>query len=222
MNEHVFRERPDGLLDFIGNFDALYTENPDPWNQGTGSANELSKYYIASRARLIETLRRRHYRTPIKALEVGCGHGHVTRLLQTLMPWATWEGMDISAVAIAQAKAKHPGTNFWVGDITAADLPRSGAYDVVVLNQLLWYIMGRLPDAFKTSIGLLRPGGTLVICQAFLDTQRYGADIFEGFHQFQRLVAASHFARDLELVQCFHDDQAAGKYQDGLLIYRLR
>ena len=73
---------------------------------------------------------------PPSVLDIGCGKG----LLRQLLDGATWSeyvGVDVSETAIAAARAG-PGerTRYVVGDAMTLD---PGRFDVVVLNEVLYY-----------------------------------------------------------------------------------
>ena len=59
-------------------------------------------------------------------------------------------------------------------------------YDVVILNQLLWYILESLFITFENCFSLLNSNGRVIVSQAFLQSpQKYGADICDGFDGWQ-------------------------------------
>jgi len=65
-------------------------------------------------------------------LEVGCGRGD---LLAGLDP-ATGVGIDFSAVAIEQAKARHPALSFYLADAHDLTLPEQ-TFDYIVVSELV-------------------------------------------------------------------------------------
>jgi len=100
---------------------------------------------------------------PWDVLDLGCGTGSLAALLARAGHRVT--GVDLAPQMVAQARAKLadaglPAT-FVVGD--AADPPVAEA-DVVLARHLLW----TLPDphaALARWVGLLRPGGSLVLVE---------------------------------------------------------
>src|SRR5690349_1107892 len=111
-NDYIFRERLDGSLELIGDFEGMYREDDDPWNQAARPGLDLprQRYYTQSRANLIKILRGRLTPYPARTrlgLEVGCGHGHVTKLLQDTL-WMNWDGMDVSKTAVDRASKLYP------------------------------------------------------------------------------------------------------------------
>ncbi len=65
-------------------------------------------------------------------LELGCGRGD---LLAGLEP-TTGVGVDFSAIAIEQAKARHPALSFYLGDVHELNLPEQ-TFDYIVVSELV-------------------------------------------------------------------------------------
>ncbi len=99
---------------------------------------------------------------PGTVLDLGCGTGSLSLL--ALEAGHQVHGVDLSPAMVAQATAKCAGfdADFTVGD--AADPPVAGPVDAVLVRHLLW----TLPDpqaALRRWLGLLRPGGRLVLVE---------------------------------------------------------
>jgi SAM-dependent methyltransferase len=218
VSDYVFRPLADGGLDFIGDFDGLYVNTPDPWQQ-SGADGPRASYYEFSRNRLALALAE-HLPGQGFRLEVGCGHGHSMRALEELAG-GCWHGLDISRAAISQAKALYPQFGFYAGDIASRDCftPHYvGKYDAVVLSQLLWYVLKDLDAVICNALRFVRPGGLLVVSQAFLrEPQLYGGETVNGFKG-----ALLAFLRQpgIELIEARYDDTGTHAHHDGLLIFR--
>lgn len=237
MNQHVFRETADGDLEPVFDFEALYRSEDDPWDQSGKGDPDKAAYYASSRHRLLRAIRERVYGGH-RGLEVGCGHGHaLAYLAQSMRAWHTkWSGLDISPTAIATARLLHPGLDFYVEDIagevftteadvsremtyTANDLAR-GRFDVVVLNQVWWYVLERLPAAIENCWELVKPGGLLIISQGFLrGEQRYARDLADGFPGAVGLMLRL-CSRRFQLISATYDDTGSYPLNDGLMIFR--
>jgi predicted TPR repeat methyltransferase len=112
-------------------FEELW-ERGDYWNLET-SAYERAKY-----ERQMELLRPRHYR---RALEIGCGSGCFTRRLADIADHVL--AMDISAAAIARARAASPVTRaieYRAANIMECDLRAEGAWDLIVMSETICYL----------------------------------------------------------------------------------
>lgn len=111
-------------------FDALYRDNPDPWNMRS-SAYERDKYQAT-----LAALPHRHYRMGIEA---GCSIGELTALLAPRC--ARLIGIDVSTVALAQAatrNARNPNVEFLHGELPGA-WPDLDA-DLIVLSEVLYFL----------------------------------------------------------------------------------
>ena len=174
---YVFRPKGD-KLEFVGDFESLYKNEDDPWSQ-SGNDGEISHYYDHSRKRLANQLQQIN---PDSLLEVGCGLGYTTKIIQEFLPECNIVGMDISATAIKKAVKLFPNLNFISGNISSINFSSNVKYEIVILNQLLWYILESLSHTFENCFSILNPNGKILISQAFLRTpQKYGKDICDGF-----------------------------------------
>jgi 2-polyprenyl-6-hydroxyphenyl methylase/3-demethylubiquinone-9 3-methyltransferase len=98
-------------------------------------------------------------RPPPRLLDVGCGTGLLrTRLPETAV--GDYVGVDLSPVAVEAAGNRPlPGTRFLEGDVFSVDI---GRFDVVVLNEMLYYVED-LEPFFGRLRELLEPSGLLLI-----------------------------------------------------------
>lgn len=218
----VFREAPEGKLELVGDFEGLYREEDDPWDQSGAEANDASRYYAVSRARVEDYLSRRYFASS-KIVEIGCGHGWLGRKLS--QHGYDVLGVDVSPTAVRRARdlhrSEHRSIDFEVGDVVSQSFlpPRTGC-DVVIWGQMLWYVLHQLPMAVENSISCLRSGGELLITQAFLrHPQRYGAEIVDGFVGLLRAMDRFHPRLSLEYASIHH---GTPQHDDGLVSWRLQ
>lgn len=213
MNQHVFAEAPDGLK-FVGEFDALYREQTDPWEQ-SATSGDMGRYYAASRRNVIEVV---HRHKPDSGLEVGCGFGWLTAMLQGAFG-VQMTGMDISPTAVVQAQGRHPnGPRFVWGDILVDN--EIGQFGAVIWAQMLWYVLEEIDDAVRNTLRCLAPGGLFIVSQGFLREQRYGRYVANGFHGTARLFV-ERYSEALSLIEAKHDDSDRHVLMDGLLVFRV-
>ncbi|WP_206685763.1 class I SAM-dependent methyltransferase [Kribbella qitaiheensis] len=94
-------------------------------------------------------------------LDVGCGPGRVTGLLQSLGLPAF--GIDLSPGMIEVARRDYPDFRFEVGSMTALDLPDGELGGIVSW----WSSIHLPPNAYETAFAefhrVLRPGGQLLV-----------------------------------------------------------
>jgi ubiquinone/menaquinone biosynthesis C-methylase UbiE len=106
-------------------------------------------------------------------LDVGCGTGSLALLLAEQGHTVT--GVDLSPNMVEHARRKLAGRGtVLLGD--AAAPPVGGRFDVVLCRHLLW----TLPDpaaALRRWVGLLRPGGHLVLVEGRWTAERGTADL---------------------------------------------
>jgi SAM-dependent methyltransferase len=133
-------------------FDTLYRLDPDPWGFAT-------RWYEArKRDLLLASLPERCYDS---AFEPGCSIGLVTEALAPRC--ASLFASDCSDAALSVARARLALVPHVA--IERRRLPEDwpeGAFDLVVLSELLYYFDERDLDAVvRRSIGAVAPGGTL-------------------------------------------------------------
>ena len=212
-SDYVFKET-DGNLEFVGDFDSLYENEGDPWNQSAKNG-EISDYYLHSRKRLTNQLKNINSRS---IFEIGCGLGYTTNDIQQSIPNAKVTGADISGIAIKKANKLFPNLNFVQANICETDFSFKQKQDVVVLNQLLWYILECFPVSLKNCYDLLKKDGKLVFSQAFLQSkQRYAAEISDGYDGLVNYLNEN--AKQLFKIEYSDFDKSKSfVHDDGLLI----
>lgn len=96
-----------------------------------------------------------------RAVDIGCGPGNSTELLQQRFPDATINGLDSSPDMIAAARKRLPGVRFDIADISGW-AGGDGTFDVILANAVLQWV----PDhaaLFPALLGRLAPGGSLAV-----------------------------------------------------------
>ena len=98
---------------------------------------------------------------PQRIIDIGCGPGNSTNVLQTRWPQAEIIGLDSSQAMIAKAKSKYPALDWLCAD-AAGDLTGLGGFDLVFSNAAIQWMPDHerlLPNLFA----LLNTGGVLAI-----------------------------------------------------------
>ena len=95
-----------------------------------------------------------------RAIDLGCGPGNSTEVLQARFPGAQVSGLDSSDDMIAAARKRLPQLQFSVADV--ANWRDSGPYQVILANAVFQWV----PDhaaLFPALIGKLASGGALAV-----------------------------------------------------------
>ena len=186
MSSRIFSTGKDGKLSFVGDFENLYLEDDDPWEQsGKGKSDEMRLFYQLSRKQLIEVVAK--YTKPGSIIcEIGCGSGHVTNLLHDHFSNCSVSGCDISTSAIHQAHLKFQNLSFFHHDILEKPLDISA--DIIILSNMLWYVLHDLTtlagNCFK-SLGKGSLPKSIIVYQAlFKEHQRYGVEVINSVGTF--------------------------------------
>ena len=215
--DYVFKEE-NSKMHFVGDFEGFYKNIDDPWGQ-EGMDSRLNEYYTFSRSNLLNTIKSlvNSEEKSIDILEVGCGLGYVSSKLQTeLSGNVNVTGMDISPTAIEKAKTLFPSLEFIVGDIRSECLNVGKKYDIVIMVEVLWYILEKLPQVFVNIDSLLKDGGFLVFSNGFLREQKYGREIIDGFDGLIRYMSSKYFGK-YRIVKANVDYSGKFLLDDGIL-----
>ncbi|UTW66320.1 class I SAM-dependent methyltransferase [bacterium SCSIO 12643] len=157
---------------FIGDFENMYRDCPDPWTQST----QPNKY-----ARTAGLIHIKNFGIQ-SVLECGCGLGYYAEWMYRdtgILP----KSLDLSTVAIEKAQGLFPHLDFEVADIVK-DLVKYQDYDCVLLSEIIWYILPDLQqilEVLKTHF----KGKYLLVNQIFYKgQQKYGVEYFTSLSEF--------------------------------------
>ena len=142
-------------------FDGLYANKPDPWDFAS-SDYEVKKYDATIAALGDERAGR--------ALEVGCSIGILTRRLAGLCDALV--ATEVSRSALEQARARCADlANIDFRMVTGASQGFDGAYDLIVLSEVVYYWddadLDRVADGIRQT---LAPGGRILLVHYILET----------------------------------------------------
>ncbi len=221
--DYVFKKINGGSLSFIGDFEGFYKTEQDPWGQ-SGVDKRMKNDYAFSRRNLsreIDSLNlQKDYCSDI--LEVGCGLGHVAEYLSTKLHHdCSITGMDISPTAVAKAKVNFPHLSFAVGDICSDALIVDRSFDILILSEILWYLLEQIEQAFENVDKLLKPKGVLIISNTFLEDQKYGKEIIDGFDGLVRYVVLNHLSK-FKILKAQIDYSSKRLHHSSLLLLQKR
>ena len=136
-----------------------------------------------------------HLTSDSRALEVGCGPGHITAMMAAT--GATVTGVDLVPAMIETARTLHPGLEFI--EANAEQLPfADDSFDVVLINFVIHHFA--LPDVVCTEIRrVLKPGGRFVFAGP-IEQFGFGAFI-EGLTTHHSMEVLAHGPLYLEATQ---------------------
>ena len=218
-NNYIFSKNNKGELKFIGDFEAVYNENNDPWGQSSCTDINYKIYYNYSRNKLNKVIKSLNKRNG-SILEVGCGLGFVVDLIARNNQNQEVNGSDISKKAIQIAKKKFPQYNFFVNDVTSDKKEIDKKFDIVIFNQILWYILEKLDQSLLNSHSMLKKDGHFIISQAFFRSeQKYGKDIVDGFFGLDSIMKPK-YNNLFQLKSKTFENSGKYLYNDGIFLFK--
>ena len=164
---------------FIGDFDGAYSASSDPWNQSAEEHVRDSRRIIAREwAKKINL----SLNSQARAIEIGCGYGHLTNNLST--DGLQSLGTDISTIAIDKAKKLYPNDKFEVGKFNDWGISQSFQPDIFILSEISWYVLDEIKPWLENlrSYSLRsRPVYLIHLLAIYPDgVQKYGLEYFSG------------------------------------------
>ena len=90
-------------------------------------------------------------------------------------------------------------------------------YDVIVLDQMLWYILESLTQSLENCFFMLNTNGRIIISQGFLKTpQKYGVDICNGFNGLINFLD-TNIKHIFDIEYSDYDDSNTFMHNDGIV-----
>lgn len=168
---------------FIGEFNEMYEDYDDPWEQSTKEEWASDK---AVTLNLIQKLKAK------RVIELGCGLGHFTNRIERLN--INTIGVDISKTAIEKAKSTYPNCKFVVADILEFDIYKGFKPDIIVMAEITWYVLDKL-DYFIDFLKNEMPNTYLihVLTTYPPGVQQYGKDKFTNLKQIMDYFGAQYY-----------------------------
>ena len=126
---------------------------PDHWN-----AAQYLKFKAERTQPSLDLVKQLAGLTPKTILDVGCGPGNSTRVLQKAFPDADILGVDTAEDMLRRAKKEHPDLHFQNQDASKI----TGQYDLIFSNACLQWVpdhLALLPEWMRH----INPGGALAV-----------------------------------------------------------
>jgi SAM-dependent methyltransferase len=184
---------------FIGEFEQMYRDFADPWNETT------CEHFASEKAVGINLLSRLKAQYGIrKVMEVGCGFGHYSARMAAIGLEVV--GIDISETAIATARQRHQAAEFMLGKLDDYAVYAQRRPDVVVMAEVTWYVL----DQLRGFLDFLRREMPSVYLLHLLNTyapgvQTYGTEYFTDLSGIKRYFGM----RYLESGEVHYEDGGA-------------
>jgi len=210
--DYIFKKNND-KLELVGDFEGFYKNNEDPWDQ-ISVTSDMSEYYKFSRTRLIKCINSLPKSGII--VEVGSGLGIVTDMINKNTNNFKVIGIDISETAVKKAKSKYNDIDFYVADITSNNFKFDQNIDVLILNQMLWYVLHDFDQVMQNVYNTITKNGYLIITMAFLEEQNYGKEIINGFYGLID-YCKHNLSNKFEIFYSDVDESNIYDYQDGIV-----
>ena len=100
--------------------------------------------------------------TPYSIIDLGCGPGQLTPVLQERWPHAVIQGVDSSAEMIAAANDRDDGPSVSYVQADVATWEPAGPVDLIVSNAMFQWVPNQL-DVIRRLAGHVAPGGAFAI-----------------------------------------------------------
>jgi SAM-dependent methyltransferase len=163
-------------LTFKGEFEEMYCEIDDPWGCQKGALSLDNRIFTEM---LFDG---RNFK---KIWDVGCGLGGFTNCIFKRNGGGTIIACDVSSTAVKRARSLYPYIDFRCMNILTDGSDEFGYFDLIVANEILWYLLDGVKGVFTKFEKVLYKGGVLAIHQYFPSNQRYGKEIIDGLEGFE-------------------------------------
>ena len=160
---------------FVGEFEKMYKEFDDPWNQiNLDLEQNISRQIVVNYTKKFN----------VKSLvEFGCGLGKTTNFIASNSELEIL-GVDISETAIKKASNNYPNLRFEVSDVK--EIEKFFTYECLFFSEITWYLLedNLLESIFERMIQGY--SGKLFIHNLvfYKGQQKYGLEYFDSLSSF--------------------------------------
>ncbi len=129
---------------------------------------------------------------PNRVLDLGCGTGVVTRLLEAALPQeCRLYGADVSEQLLAAARVLSPGSRITWENNGRGPLPYAdGYFDAITMHTLLSHVP-EVAALLQEAARVLRPGGVLIVCDADHASTTYGLPDYAEMREIDHLLTSA-------------------------------
>ena len=161
---------------FVGEFEKMYQEFDDPWNQTKEGyvENSVSRQIVCNYINQYQIN---------SMVEFGCGLGKTTNFISNKTN-INILGVDISETSIIKSKKRYPELKFEVNDIENIDEYKD--YECYFFSEITWYILedNKIDKIFEIMKNKLNGKYFIHNLVFYKGQQRYGLDYFSSLDQF--------------------------------------
>jgi SAM-dependent methyltransferase len=161
---------------FVGEFEKMYQEFDDPWNQTKEDyvENSVSRQIVCNYINQYQIN---------SMVEFGCGLGKTTNFISNKTN-INILGVDISETSIIKSKKRYPELKFEVNDIENIDEYKD--YECYFFSEITWYILedNKIDKIFEIMKNKLNGKYFIHNLVFYKGQQRYGLDYFSSLDQF--------------------------------------
>ena len=173
---------------FIGEFEDMYRDFDDPWEQSTREQGLSYKTVVLS------LLKKYKFK---RILEIGCGFGYFSKEIHDL--GIDTLGVDISETAVKKASALFPECNFTCGDVLDFAIYEKFKPDCIIFSEVTWYILDKLQHFLKYYKNQLKETYLIHLLAMYAKgVQKYGIEYFSELGSPGRGGVLSYFDLDYE------------------------
>ena len=161
---------------FVGEFEKMYQQFEDPWNQ------TKKEYVENSISRQVVCNYINHFQIN-SIVEFGCGLGKTTNFIYE-NTGIDILGVDISETSIKKSKMTYPKLKFQVNDID--NIYEYKDYDCYFFSEITWYILedNKIDKIFEIMKNSLKGKYFIHNLVFYKGQQKYGLDYFSTLDQF--------------------------------------
>lgn len=176
-SEYILKKNPNGSLDYLADFEAMYKNCKDPHHQSLKSNEGILEFDI-----LVQIIKKFFYSKSFDSvIDVGCGLGYFTNRIFNILNKPKMFGCDISNSAIKKACVKFPHLNFFNLNLEKKlDLPQSllkemGEIKLVLLTNVIYYVhSNKINLAISNIKKLMGINGLVIFTIHIPEIQNYG------------------------------------------------
>jgi len=142
--------------EFIRDFEGMYQNYDDPWNQRQESEDLAIKLAFCALSEVVKISNI----SPDSILDVGCADGYYAEQLLKLFPKATYFGTDISPTVISRSRIKeNRSTEFAVNDIRVRTESLVKRFDIIFCSKTIYYCAPEIKVVLPNIRDYLRDNG---------------------------------------------------------------